>query len=74
MSPARAFEALNAFLGAAAARGPTLTSAPPPAAGEPGRHREPRSGVAIQGNVRRPSIPWIAASPFGLLAMTDRGA
>jgi hypothetical protein len=35
------------------------------------RHREPErsEGVAIQGNVGRTAL-WIAASAFGLLAMT----
>jgi len=37
------------------------------------RHREERSDVAIQGNVERPAFRWIAASAFGLLAMTPWG-
>ncbi len=40
----------------------------------PCRHREPRSGVAIQGNLGRPGFLRIAASPFGRLAMTDLSA
>ncbi len=37
----------------------------------PRPHREPRRGVANQGNLGRPSFLWIATSPSGLLAMTD---
>ncbi len=36
------------------------------------RHREPRSGATIQGKVGRPTFLSIAASPFGLLALTDQ--
>jgi len=35
-------------------------------------HREPRSGVAIQEIAGLLTVPWIAASAFGLLATTPR--
>ncbi len=37
------------------------------------RHREPRSGVAIHRNVGRRMVLRIGASPFGIVAMTERG-